>query len=75
MARIEMLILTYVKFKPASITHPCIEKDLLYTGMCQVLGFDSYCRGVFAWCRKTLVLASVKFKPAASETMVKHIHG
>ena len=30
-----MLVLTYVKLKPASITHPCIEKDLLYTGMCQ----------------------------------------
>ena len=28
MVRIETLVLTYVKFKPASITHPCIEKDL-----------------------------------------------
>ena len=39
--RIETFILTYVKFKPASITHPWIEKDLLYTGMCQAFGFDS----------------------------------
>ena len=64
-----MLVLTYVKFKPANITHPCIEKDLLYTGMCQAFEFDSYCsccRGILAWCRKTFVLACVKFKPAST---------
>ena len=38
--RIETLVLTYVKLKPASIAHLCIEKDLLYTGMCQAFGFD-----------------------------------
>ena len=58
-----------MKFKPATITHPCIEKDLLYTGMCQAFRFDSYCsccRGILAWCRKTLVLGSVKFRPAST---------
>ena len=58
-----MFILASVKFKPAIMTHPWIEEDLLYTKACQAFGFDrccSCCRAVFGGRRSIFRVKSLQ---------------
>ena len=40
---LQPIVLPSLMLKPANVTHLQIEEDLIYTSVCQALGFDHSC--------------------------------